>query len=114
MNRPTIIPNWKYQKPTSGGSIGLGFAIPIDTGRRVADAIVAGEPVQLGYLGVSTGDPTDGTTGAQAVENNYLWDKAGATTLYYTSSGASYDDAQLPDVGVNSLAYASGNITNTI
>ena len=56
---------------------------------------------------------SDGITGAQAVENNYLWDKAGATTLYYTSSGASYDDAQLPDVGVNSLAYASGNITNT-
>jgi len=56
---------------------------------------------------------SDGITGAQAVENNYLWDMVGTTTLYYTSSGASYDDAQLPDVGVNSRSYASGNITNT-
>ena len=47
-----------------GGSVGLGFAIPIDTGKRVADKLVAGEPVELGYLGVSTGEAADGTVGA--------------------------------------------------
>jgi S1-C subfamily serine protease len=47
-----------------GGSVGLGFAIPIDTGIRVADKLVAGEPVELGYLGVSTGESTDGRVGA--------------------------------------------------
>jgi S1-C subfamily serine protease len=51
-----------------GGSVGLGFAIPIDTGKRVADKLVAGEPVELGYLGVSTGDPSDGNVGALVAE----------------------------------------------
>ena len=63
-----VIGNNSFIQSGGGGSDGLGFAIPIDTGKRVADHLVAGEPVQLGYLGVSTGDPTDGNAGALVAE----------------------------------------------
>jgi S1-C subfamily serine protease len=62
-----------------GGSVGLGFAIPIDTAKRVADTLVAGEPVELGYLGVSTGEAGDGVVGAlvAGVEPGLAADAAG-------------------------------------
>ena len=62
-----------------GGSVGLGFAIPIDTAKRVADTLVAGEPVELGYLGVSTGEAADGVVGAlvAAVEPGLAAEAAG-------------------------------------
>jgi serine protease Do len=62
-----------------GGSVGLGFAIPIDTAKRVADQLVAGDPVELGYLGVSTGEAGDGVVGALVadVEPGLAADAAG-------------------------------------
>ncbi|MCJ7745163.1 MAG: trypsin-like peptidase domain-containing protein [Actinobacteria bacterium] len=36
----------------SGGSEGVGFAIPIDTVKKVADDIIAGRPVSHPYMGV--------------------------------------------------------------
>jgi S1-C subfamily serine protease len=48
----------------SGGNIGLGFAIPVDLAERVADSLVAGTPVEFGYLGVEGADPADGRAGA--------------------------------------------------
>jgi len=36
----------------SGGSVGIGFAIPINTAKAVADAIIAGKPVSHPYIGV--------------------------------------------------------------
>ena len=36
----------------SGGSEGVGFAIPIDTAKKVADDIIAGRPVSHPYMGV--------------------------------------------------------------
>ena len=36
----------------SGGSVGIGFAIPSDTVERVVDALEHGGVVQRGYLGV--------------------------------------------------------------
>jgi putative serine protease PepD len=47
-----------------GGNEGVGFAISIDLAKIVADDIVAGERVQLAYLGVSAGSTGDGTSGA--------------------------------------------------
>jgi len=38
----------------SGANSGVGFAIPIDIAKAVADKIVAGDPVEFAYLGVST------------------------------------------------------------
>lgn len=52
----------------SGGSEGVGFAIQIDLARLVADQIVAGDPVQLALLGVSTASAADGARGAQVAE----------------------------------------------
>jgi putative serine protease PepD len=48
----------------SNGNIGIGFAVPIDVAAKSAQAIVQGKPVQTGFLGVSSGDPTSGRGGA--------------------------------------------------
>lgn len=48
----------------SGGNVGVGFAVPIDIAKAVADRIVAGQAVSSGYLGVSSTDAT-GETGAE-------------------------------------------------
>jgi putative serine protease PepD len=49
----------------SGENSGIGFAIPIQTAKTVADKIVRGEPLDHGWLGVSSGPPDDGSAGAQ-------------------------------------------------
>jgi putative serine protease PepD len=43
----------------SGGSIGLGFAIPIDLARSIADQIVSGETPEHARIGVSVTDAVD-------------------------------------------------------
>jgi putative serine protease PepD len=48
----------------AGGNIGIGFAVPIDIAAKSATAIVQHKPLQTGFLGVSTGDPTSGRGGA--------------------------------------------------
>ena len=49
---------------SSGGSDGVGFAIPIDTARSVADRLIAGEEIRTALLGVNGTDPTTGPVGA--------------------------------------------------
>jgi putative serine protease PepD len=47
------------------GAQNIGFAIPIDTARTIADRLASGEPAApIGYLGVSTADNDRGTSGA--------------------------------------------------
>ena len=48
---------------TSNDNAGVGFAIPIDAIKNVADTVIAGGKVQHAYLGVSIGD-TPNDTGA--------------------------------------------------
>jgi S1-C subfamily serine protease len=48
----------------SGGSDGVGFAIPIDTALSVAERIVAGEEIRPALLGVTGTDTTSGQAGA--------------------------------------------------
>ncbi|HET8929709.1 MAG TPA: trypsin-like peptidase domain-containing protein [Acidimicrobiales bacterium] len=36
------------------GNVGVGFAIPIDLAKSVADKLVAGKPIEFGFLGVQT------------------------------------------------------------
>jgi putative serine protease PepD len=43
-----------------GGSDGVGFAIPIDSVKTVANTLVAGGTVQHAYLGIHVGDATNG------------------------------------------------------
>ena len=52
---------------TSGVNAGIGFAIPIDTAKAVADDIVAGRPVTLAFLGISTQATGRGVVGNGAV-----------------------------------------------
>lgn len=52
----------------SGSSAGVGFAISIDLAVIVADQIIAGVEPQLALLGVSTGPPPNGASGAQVGE----------------------------------------------
>lgn len=54
----------------SGESSGIGFAIPIQTAKTVADKIVKGEPLDHGWLGVSSSPPDDGSGGAQISDVN--------------------------------------------
>ena len=53
-----------YIQSETGGNVGLGFAIPVDIAVRVADALVAGRPVEFGYLGIEGGDAAGGDPGA--------------------------------------------------
>ena len=46
------------------GNVGVGFAIPIDIAKAVADKIVAGESTEAGFLGVGGADATGDRAGA--------------------------------------------------
>jgi putative serine protease PepD len=50
------------------GNIGVGFAIPSDTILLVADRIVSGESLDVGFLGISGQNPTLGRPGALVIE----------------------------------------------
>jgi putative serine protease PepD len=52
----------------SGGNEGVGFAIPIDIAKTVADQLVAGTPVETAFLGVTGSDTTTGEPGALITE----------------------------------------------
>jgi S1-C subfamily serine protease len=49
----------------SGENSGIGFAIPIQTAKTVADKIVNKEPLDHGWLGVNSSPTDDGSGGAQ-------------------------------------------------
>ncbi len=51
----------------SGSSSGVGFAIPIDAAKAVADKLVAGQPVTFPFLGVQTQDSGQGVVGNGAL-----------------------------------------------
>src|SRR5690606_30535534 len=52
----------------SGENNGIGFAIPIDRAKEIADALVGGGTVDRGYLGVSSTTPTSGEAGAEIAQ----------------------------------------------
>ena len=52
----------------SGGSDGVGFAIPSNTVQSIVTQILEDGSVQHAYLGVSVTEPTGGTAGAQLAE----------------------------------------------
>ena len=47
----------------STGNLGVGFAVPIDTAKNIADRILSGEAIEPGFLGVAGGPTEDGTSG---------------------------------------------------
>lgn len=52
-----------------GGSIGLGFAIPIDHARRIADALIKDGQVKHPLFGVNVKSVTEGTSDGAQVQN---------------------------------------------
>lgn len=66
----------------STGNLGIGFAIPIDIAKSVADRIVAGQSTEAGFLGVEGADATGSRTGAAitSVSPGSPADEAGLTT----------------------------------
>lgn len=47
----------------SGGNEGVGFAVPIAIAKDVADLLVADEPIETAFLGISGTEPTQGEAG---------------------------------------------------
>ena len=60
--------NTSIRTDGSGGNIGVGFAIPADTAKLIADRIVSGEPLEQGFLGVAGETPLIGEPGVIVVE----------------------------------------------
>jgi putative serine protease PepD len=62
----------------SGGNDGVGFAIPVNAAKSVADTLISGGKVQHAYLGIRVGDSPNGD-GAQVstVVSGSPADKAG-------------------------------------
>lgn len=52
----------------SNTNAGIGFAIPIDTAHRIAQKLVAGEPIESGLLGVEGQVPADGSAGVEVTK----------------------------------------------
>ncbi|MGI9598962.1 MAG: S1C family serine protease, partial [Acidimicrobiales bacterium] len=52
----------------TSANVGVGFAIPIDTAIRIADLLVAGEPINPGFLGVRGEEPPGGEAGVRLTE----------------------------------------------
>jgi S1-C subfamily serine protease len=53
----------------AGGSIGLGFAIPIDDATKIAEELIRAGQVKHAELGVNAKSVTDGTTDGAQVQN---------------------------------------------
>lgn len=53
----------------SGGSIGLGFAIPINNAKQVIDQLITSGKVEYGWLGISMSDPSDGIISDMGLKN---------------------------------------------
>ncbi|MFC0547195.1 S1C family serine protease [Kutzneria chonburiensis] len=77
MNSAISSPNSSQQ--SQGGSVGIGFAIPIDQAKRTAQQIVQSGKATQAQLGVSVTDPTNGQAGAviSDVVSGGAADKAG-------------------------------------
>jgi putative serine protease PepD len=48
----------------TGGNVGVGFAVPIDVAHDLAQAVVAGEPIERAVLGIFGTNTESGTAGA--------------------------------------------------
>ena len=55
--------NTSIRTDGSGGNIGVGFAVPSDTAKLIADRIIAGDPLEQGFLGINGGTPVIGEPG---------------------------------------------------
>ncbi|MDQ2827095.1 MAG: trypsin-like peptidase domain-containing protein [Actinomycetota bacterium] len=60
----SIVTGSSSQAGGNTGNVGVGFAIPIDIAKAVADKLVAGDSTQPGFLGIRGADATGSRPGA--------------------------------------------------
>ncbi|MFP4302444.1 MAG: Do family serine endopeptidase [Spirochaetaceae bacterium] len=70
----------------SGGSIGIGFAVPINNVKQSIDQLIETGSVQYGWLGVNMGD-------TPRTSNNSLGERAGGAFVYGVFEGSPADEA---------------------
>jgi putative serine protease PepD len=99
----------------SGGNDGVGFAIPSDAVKSVADTIIAGGKVQHAYLGVTIGTASSGGAQVSSVKADTPAAKAGlkAGDIITALDGATIATAD--DLTAKVSAHQSGDkVTLTI
>ena len=92
----------------TGGSVGIGFAIPASVAKQVTDTLMRGESIQRGYLGVSIITLSDEQIAAQGLPEG----TKGALVGDVTAGGpADRAGVQVGDIvtGINGEAVASSN-----
>jgi Do/DeqQ family serine protease len=62
------INTWIASNSSGGGSVGLGFAIPINNAKRSVDEFIRSGTISYGWLGVSLNDPARETAQTLGVE----------------------------------------------
>ncbi|MDR1251550.1 MAG: Do family serine endopeptidase [Treponema sp.] len=62
------INTWIASNTTGGGSVGLGFAIPINNAKRSIDEFITSGSISYGWLGVSLNEPGRETMEALGIE----------------------------------------------
>jgi len=99
-----------------GGNEGVGFAIPSNEVKTVANALVAGKTVQHAYLGVTVGDSTSGAGAAiESVKSGTPADSAGlkAGDVVTKIDGVTVDNAD--DLTAKISAHQPGDkVTLTV
>lgn len=88
---------------TTGGSIGLGFAVPSDTVELIALRIVRGESLELGYLGISSA-PGDSDVVGVTIETVSPGSAAEAAGLLAGDEILAIDDEPMRDIAELSAA----------
>ena len=61
----------------SGGNDGIGYAVPIESARKVADALIAGKTIEHAFLGVRLGESDSGGASVVEVTSGSPADEAG-------------------------------------
>jgi Do/DeqQ family serine protease len=62
------INTWIASNSSGGGSVGLGFAIPINNAKRSVDEFISSGTISYGWLGVSLNDPAGETVQVLGLE----------------------------------------------
>jgi S1-C subfamily serine protease len=110
------INTWIATNNSAGGSIGLGFAIPINNAKRSIDEFISSGEISYGWLGVSLMDPDRETLQALGLDG-----KRGALAIQvFMDSPASKGGLQPGDFithldgreirGMNALTLAVGDL----
>jgi Do/DeqQ family serine protease len=96
----------------SGGSIGLGFAIPINSAKTDLESFVAGGSVQYGWLGVSITDVQNAAAFADTAKDLKLQGVKGALVVDVYKGSPAYNAGLFPGdfvTAVDATAIASSS-----